>query len=165
MKFEQVQAQYCPAPDSSSSSIVPTEPPTEEPAPTDAPTDPAPLKPYLTGNFTTCDNLARYVNFTIAEDAPAYDPATFKVLFNDQVAKCAPASNNPKILSCSYPPAPYGPPAYIQVLIGEELVNDFKFDGGSICDPEQVPDASGTEDPNSGTGPAATEPPTDESTD
>lgn len=166
MTLGEAQAQYCPAPASSSKAALPTEEPTEAPKgasapPTDAPTDAAPLKPYLTGSFTTCDNTAGYVNFSIAENAPAYDPATFKLLFNDQAAKCAPASNNPKILTCNYPPAPHGPPAYIQVYIGDQLVNDFKFPGGTICDvPSQPnPNPAGTEEPEApaGTEPAPTE--------
>lgn len=139
--------------------IPATEAPTEEPAPTEAPTDPAPLKPFLTGNFTTCDNEARYVNFSIAEDAPPYDPATFKLLFNGYEAKCAPAANNPGILTCNYPPVSYDPPAGIQVFIGEELVNEFDFNGGKICDPAPQPntDTEATEEPNN---PAPTEEPT-----
>ena len=101
------------------------------------------MNPYLTGNFTTCDNAARYVNFSIAENAPAYDPATFKMLFNGYEAKCAPAPNNPAILTCNYPPVSYNPPAGIQVFIGEELVNEFDFNGGKICDPIISPDNSG----------------------
>lgn len=132
------------------------EEPTEEPASTEPPPAPAPLNPYLAGTFTTCDNAARYVNFTIAEDAPAYDPATFKFLFNGQEANCAPAPNNPKVLTCNYPPSPYGPPAIIEVFIGEERVNEFKFDGGAICDPAPIPPSNDNDDE-----PTPTEPPTD----
>jgi hypothetical protein len=137
-----------------------TEPPTEAPAPTEPPTDPAPLKPLLTGNFTTCDNVARYVNFTLADDAPPYDPAHVQVLFNDQPATCTPAASNSKILSCNYPPAPYGPPATIQVLIDGQSVNEFNFDGGTICDPVPAPNPAGTEDPNDSAPP--TEAPTED---
>lgn len=133
-----------------------TEPPTEEPAAAEPPVDPAPLKPYLTGNFTTCDNAARYVNFTIADDAPAYDPATFKMLFNGYPVSCAPAANNPKILTCNYPPVSYNPPAGIQVFIGEELVNEFDFNGGKICDAPIPPSNDNNNDP------APTEPPATE---
>ncbi|MFN8382090.1 MAG: hypothetical protein U0V02_09130 [Anaerolineales bacterium] len=144
-----------------------TEPPTEEPTapPTEPPTDPAPLNPYLTGAFTTCDNTARYVNFTIAENAPAYDPATFKLLFNGYEANCAPAANNPKILTCNYPPVSYNPPAGIQVYIGEELVNEFDFNGGKICNPVIPPsndnNDNNSNDNNSVEPPAPTEPPVD----
>lgn len=137
------------------------EEPTEEPASTEPPAAPAPLNPYLAGTFTTCDNVARYVNFTIAENAPAYDPAVTTVLFNGQPATCTPAASS-RVLTCIYPPAPYGPPAIIEVFIGEERVNEFKFDGGSICDPIPVPQNNGSDNQ-----PAPTEPPvpTDESTD
>ena len=140
-------------------SILPTEPPTDEPVapPTEPPVDPAPLKPYLTGTFTTCDNAARYVNFSIAENAPPYDPATFKLLFNGEQANCAPAPNNPKILTCNYPPVSYNPPAGIQVFIGEELVNEFDFNGGPICDPAPVPPSNDNNDDVE--PPAPTEPP------
>jgi len=111
--------------------------PTEAPAapPTEPPVAPVPLKPYLAGTFTTCDNVARYVNFTIAEGAPAYDPAIFKILFNGQEITCTPAASDSKVTTCIYPPAPYGPPAVIEVFIGEERVNEFNFDGGAICNP------------------------------
>ena len=131
--------------------------PTEEPASTEPPAEPAPLKPFLTGAFTACDNVAGYVNFTIAEDAPAYDPATFKVTFNNYPVSCAPAANNPKVFTCKYPPASYAPPAGVQVYIGEELVNEFDFNGGPICDPAPQPNNTNpdpTEDPNN-TNPAA----------
>ncbi|MFN8382089.1 MAG: hypothetical protein U0V02_09125 [Anaerolineales bacterium] len=127
-------------------------PPTEEPAATEPPVASAPLNTYLAGTFTTCDNVSRYVNFTIAENPPAYDPAKFKILFNGQPATCTPAASNSKTLTCIYPPAPYGPPAVIEVYIGEERVNEFNFDGGKICDP--VPPSNGNND-----GPAPTEPP------
>ena len=127
--------------DSAAPTEPPTEEPTEEPAATEPPADPIPLNPYLTGTFTTCDNAARYVNFSIAENAPPYDPATFKVLFNGHEAKCAPVSDS--IFTCNYPPVSYDPPAGIQVFIGEELVNEFDFNGGKICDPVQPP----TEEP------------------
>lgn len=145
---------------------APTDPPAEEPTeapteePTEAPVEAAPLNPLLTGNFTTCDNIARYVNFTFAENHPPYDPATVRVLFNGQEATCTPAASNSTVLTCVYPPAPYGPPAIIEVFIGEERVNEFNFDGGSVCNPAPQPnnpDPDPTEDPN--TGPAATEPP------
>jgi hypothetical protein len=139
----------------------PTEEPTEEPAATEPPTDPAPLNPYLAGTFTTCDNAAHYVNFSIAENAPAYDPATFKLLFNGYEANCAPAANNPNILTCNYPPVSYDPPAGIQVYIGEELVNEFDFNGGPICDPIIPQDNSGgpVQPPVSGGSVSATETP------
>ena len=105
---------------------------------------------------TSSDNAARYVNFSIAENAPAYDPATFKMLFNGYEAKCAPAPNNPAILTCNYPPVSYDPPAGIQVFIGEELVNEFDFNGGAICDPAPVPPSN---DDNNNDDPAPTEPP------
>ena len=130
-----------------SDSEVPTEEPTEEPAP---------LKPFLTETFTTCDNAAGYVNFSIAENAPAYDPATFKVTFNGYPVSCAPASNNPGVLTCNYPPPSYAPPAGVQVFIGEELVNEFDFNGGAICDPASQPnnpDPDPTEDPNNPAAP------------
>ncbi|MBK7449863.1 MAG: hypothetical protein IPJ47_10700 [Anaerolineales bacterium] len=150
---------------SSSSRAAPTEEPTEEPAPTEAATDPAPLNPYLTGNFTTCDNAAGYVNFSIAENAPAYDPATFKVTFNGYPVNCAPAANNPSVLTCNYPPPSYAPPAGVQVFIGEELVNEFDFNGGAICDSAPQPNNPGSEDPQleqpASTEPAATEPSSD----
>ena len=131
---------------SNSSSAAPTEPPTEEPAPpTEAATDPAPLNPYLTEAFTTCDNVAGYVNFSIAENAPAYDPATFKVTFNGYPVNCAPAANNPSILTCNYPPPSYAPPAGVQVFIGEELVNEFDFNGGEICTASGPQGAQGAE--------------------
>lgn len=144
---------------SSSSSAAATATPTEEPTapPTEPPTDPAPLNPYLTGTFTACDNAARYVNFSIAENAPAYDPATFKLLFNGEEANCAPAPNNPSILTCNYPPVSYNPPAGIQVFIGEELVNEFDFNGGPICDPAPVPPSNDNNDDVE--PPAPTEPP------
>lgn len=126
---------------------VPAAPPTEPPAAS------APLKPYLAGTFTTCDNLSRYVNFTVADDAPPYDPATFKILFNGQEITCTPAASDSKVTTCIYPPAPYGPPATIEVYIGEERVNEFTFDGGKICDPAPVPQN------NSGGDAAPTEPP------
>jgi hypothetical protein len=132
-----------------------TEEPTEAPALTEAPTDPAPLKPFLTEAFTTCDNEARYVNFTIAEDAPAYDPATFKVTFNGYPVNCAPAANNSSVLTCNYPPPSYAPPAGVQVFIGEELGNEFDFNGGSICNPAPQPNTDTTEEEQQ---PAATEP-------
>ena len=135
----------------------PTEEPTEEPAPTEPPADTAPLQPYLTGAFTTCDNVARYVNFTIAENAPAYDPATIKVLFNGQAATCTPAASNSKTLTCIYPPAPNGPPAIIEVYNGTERVNEFNFDGGTLCDPVQPP--KNNTDPDPTEEPAPTEPP------
>ncbi len=134
----------------------PTEAPTEEPAATEPPADPAPLKPFLTGAFTTCDNVAGYVNFTIAEDAPAYDPATFKVTFNGYPVSCEPSANNPSVFTCKYPPASYAPPAGVQVFIGEELVNEFDFNGGAICDPASQPnnpDPDPTEDPNNPAAP------------
>ena len=131
------------------------QPPTEDPAATEPPAETAPLKPFLTGAFTACDNVAGYVNFTIADDAPAYDPATFKVTFNNYPVSCAPAANNPKVFTCKYPPASYAPPAGVQVFIGEELVNEFDFNGGSICDPAPQPNnPNPTEDPNN-TDPAA----------
>ncbi|MBK6793030.1 MAG: hypothetical protein IPG80_10950 [Anaerolineales bacterium] len=149
--------------------LAPTEPPTEAPteasASTEAPTDPAPLKPYLTGAFTACDNTAGYVNFSIAENAPAYDPATFKVTFNGYPVNCAPAANNPSVLTCNYPPPSYAPPAGVQVFIGEELVNEFDFNGGAICDSAPQPNNPGSEDPQleqpASTEPAATEPSSD----
>ena len=135
--------------------LAPAEPPTEEPAPTDPPAEPTPVKPFLTGAFTTCNNVAGYVNFTIADDAPAYDPATFKVTFNNYPVSCAPAANNPKVFTCKYPPASYAPPAGVQVIIGEELVNEFDFNAGPICDPAPQPNnPNPTEDPNN-TNPAA----------
>ena len=141
---------------------APTEPPTEEPAPTDAPTDPAPLNPYLTGAFTTCDNVAGYVNFTIAENAPAYDPATFKVTFNGYPVNCAPAANNPSVFTCNYPPPSYAPPAGVQVFIGEELVNEFDFNGGKICNPVTQPNSNDNNDnEEEGQQPASTEEPTE----
>lgn len=165
MTLPQVQAQYCPGGAPSSNSTVPTEEPTqeptEEPASTEAPTDPAPLKPYLTGTFTTCDNEARYVNFTIADPAAPFDPATHKVLFNGVEATCTRAASAFDVLTCIYPPAPNGPPAGIQVFIGEELVNEFDFNGGKICDPAPQPntDTEATEEPNN---PAPAEPPATE---
>ncbi len=130
-----------------SDSEVPTEEPTEEPAP---------LNPYLTETFTTCDNAAGYVNFSIAEDAPAYDPATFKVTFNGYPVSCEPSANNPSVFTCKYPPPSYAPPAGVQVFIGEELVNEFDFNGGAICDPSSQPnnpDPDPTEDPNNPAAP------------
>lgn len=139
---------------------APTEPPTEEPAATEEPpTNPAPLPPFLTGNFSTCDNSARYVNFSIAENAPPYDPTTFKLLFNGYEAKCAPAANNPGILTCNYPPVSYDPPAGIQVFIGEELVNEFDFNGGEICDPVPQPKTNTEEPTEEPSNPAPTEDP------
>lgn len=136
-----------------------TEPPTE--APTEPPTDVAPLKPLLTGKFTTCDNLARYVNFSLADGAPPYDPAHVQVLFNDQPVTCTPAASS-QVLTCNYPPAPYGPPAAIQVLIDGQSVNEFNFDGGTICDPVQQPQGpQGSSGVEGVPGPAATEPPTE----
>ena len=134
----------------------PTEAPTEEPGSTEPPADPAPLKPFLTEEFTTCDNAAGYVNFSIAEDAPAYDPATFKVTFNGYPVSCEPSANNPSVFTCKYPPASYAPPAGVQVFIGEELVNEFDFNGGAICDPASQPnnpDPDPTEDPNNPAAP------------
>jgi len=121
-----------------------TEPPTEASTeasapPTEAATEAAPLKPLLTGTFTTCDNVSRYVNFTLAEDAPPYDPATVKVLFNGVESTCTPAASNSRVLTCIYPPAPNGPPAVIEVFIGDQRVNEFNFDGGTICDPAPAP--------------------------
>lgn len=164
MTLPQVQAQYCPGGAPASNSTAPTEEPTQEPTeepapPTEAATDPAPLSPYLTGNFTTCDNEARYVNFSIAENAPPYDPATFKLLFNGYEANCAPAANNPGILTCNYPPVSYDPPAGIQVFIGEELVNEFDFNGGSICNPVQPPNTNDNNDNEGEQQPAPTEEP------
>lgn len=136
--------------------VSPTEPPTEEPAATEPPVvDPAPLKPFLTEEFTTCDNVAGYVNFTIAEDAPAYDPATLKVTFNGYPVTCMPTASNPKILSCLYPPASYAPPAGVQVFIGEELVNEFDFNGGKICDPAPQPNNNTDPDPTEEPAPTA----------
>ena len=137
------------------SSAGSTEPSTEEPAPTEPPLDPAPLKPFLTEEFTSCDNVAGYVNFTIAEDAPAYDPATLKVTFNGYPVTCMPAASNPKILSCLYPPASYAPPAGVQVFIGEELVNEFDFNGGKICDPAPQPKNNTDPDPTEEPAPTA----------
>jgi hypothetical protein len=164
MTLAEAQAKYCPASmQSPSKTIPPTEPPTEEPAPTEPPTNPAPLPPYLTGKFTTCDNASRYVNFTIADPAAPFDPATHKVLFNGVEATCTRAASAFDVLTCIYPPAPYGPPAIIEVFIGEERVNEFKFDGGKICDPQKAPNPSGTEEPinPAPTEPPATEPPTE----
>lgn len=162
MTLGEAQAQYCPGGASvqpASNEPQPTEEPTEVSAPpTDAPTEAAPVKPFLTGSFTTCDNAAGYVNFSIAEGAPAYDPASFKLVFNGQVAKCAPASNNSSVLTCNYPPAPYGPPAYIQVYIGDQLVNDFKFPGGEICNVVQPPNNNNTESTEESQSPSSTEP-------
>ena len=39
-----------------------------------------------------------------ARDVARWD-ATFKMLFNGYEAKCAPAPNNPAILTCNYPPS------------------------------------------------------------
>lgn len=144
--------------------ILPTEEPTEEPAPTEPPTDPAPLNPYLTGAFTTCDNAAGYVNFSIAENAPAYDPATFKVTFNGYPVSCQPAANNPSIFTCNYPPPSYAPPAGVQVFIGEELVNEFDFNGGAICDSAPQPKPNSTEEPQP-EEPVSTEAPVDSGSD
>ncbi len=147
--------------DPSAPTEEPTQEPTEEPAPpTEAATDPAPLKPYLTEAFTTCDNAAGYVNFTIAEDAPAYDPATFKVTFNGYPVNCAPAANNPSVLTCNYPPPSYAPPAGVQVFIGEELVNEFDFNGGEICNPAPQPNTNDNNDNEEDLQPAPTEEPT-----
>ncbi|MFN8398884.1 MAG: hypothetical protein U0X74_02630, partial [Anaerolineales bacterium] len=164
MTIDQVKAQHCSVSaatttdtTNSAETTAPTEEPaaTEEPAPTEPPAEPAPLKPFLTGAFTACDNAAGYVNFTIADDAPAYDPATFKVTFNNYPVSCAPAANNPKVFTCKYPPASYAPPAGVQVIIGEEIVNEFDFNGGGICDPAPQPNnPNPTEDPNN-TNPAA----------
>ena len=139
---------------------------TEEPAlPTEPPIAPTPLNPYLAGTFTTCDNVARYVNFTIAEDAPPYDPATFKILFNGQPVTCTPAASNSKVTTCIYPPAPYGPPATIEVFIGEERVNEFNFDGGSICDPAPIPPSNDNNDDNESAPPVEPSPTEPGSTD
>lgn len=163
MTLAEAQAKYCPASPSASKSVAPTEEPTEAPTEAPAPTEPpvasAPLQPYLTGNFTTCDNVSRYVNFTIADPAAPFDPATHKVLFNGVEATCTRAASAFDVLTCIYPPAPYGPPAIIEVFIGEERVNEFKFDGGKICDPAQNPNPPGTEEPSN---PAPTEPPATE---
>lgn len=140
---------------------APTEAPTEEPAPTEPPTDPAPLNPFLTETFTTCDNVAGYVNFPIAENAPAYDPATLKVTFNGYPVVCEPASNNPGILTCKYPPVSYAPPAGVQVFIGEELVNEFDFNGGKICDPVKPSNDNSNDNEEEGQQPASTEEPTE----
>lgn len=159
LTFEQVQAQYCPVPQAEAKT-APTEPPTEEPpteepASTEPPAASAPLQPYLTGAFTTCDNIARYVNFTIADPAAPFNPATHKVLFNGKEATCTRAASAFDVLTCIYPPAPYGPPAIIEVFNGEQRVNEFKFDGGKICDPAPQPN------PNDNEEPAATEAPTE----
>ena len=136
--------------------VSPTEPPTEEPAATEPPVvDPAPLKPFLTETFTTCDNVAGYVNFPIAADAPAYDPATLKVTFNGYPVVCKPATNNPGILTCKYPPVSYAPPAGVQVFIGEELVNEFDFNGGKVCDPAPQPKNNTDPDPTEEPAPTA----------
>ena len=134
-----------------------SEAPTEEPAEASAlPTEePAPLKPFLTEEFTSCDNVAGYVNFTIAEDAPAYDPATLKVTFNGYPVSCEPAANNSGILTCKYPPVSYAPPAGVQVFIGEELVNEFDFNGGKICDPAPQPNNNTDPDPTEEPAPTA----------
>ena len=106
MSYSEVQAQYCPAASTNlpiteepteaptdAPTETPTEAPTEDPAPTEAATDPAPLNPYLTGAFTTCDNVAGYVNFTIADPAAPFDPNTDKVLFNGVEAICTRAAS------------------------------------------------------------------------
>ena len=162
MTISEIQAQYCPggAPAQlSGSDAQPTEPPTEEPAAIEPPTDPAPLNPFLTEEFTTCDNKARYVNFSIAENAPPYDPATFKVTFNGYPVNCALAANNPGIFTCNYPPVSYEPPAGVQVFIGEELVNEFDFNGGEICDPAPQPKIIEPEPTEEPVNPAPTEDP------
>jgi len=132
IKISDLQAKYCPAP-TEEPTEAPTEPPTDVAPPAEPPIDAAPLMPLLTGKFTTCDNVARYVNFSFAE-GQTYDPVRVQVFFNGQQATCTPAASG-QVLTCIYPPEPYGPPAAIQVLIDGQSVNEFNFDGGTICDP------------------------------